>query len=203
MKNRKFKIIILHISILIIIAAILFFVTMLITNTMRLNNISPTDMNSEKIEEYLNKNNWIFAILGLWPDGPYYKLKPNFKDTRAAWGENWSIPYNSLSCSLNKPGQKESEKIEIKLESVNQSELLKFIKDTDWNSCRFSRDFGPNTKAFTDKEAPRIDIATGSIGFLVIFTASSLFSGAFLGILFTYISTYKQIFRFFKKIFKI
>lgn len=188
---KKENFILLTITILII-----FFIPLLFTVCLQykisLKGFSPLD-STNTFGDYLNKNSWIFSLLNLSRELPYYTVTPSFEGVEPAvifsskeTGEViQTIPYDSLTC------------LGEKLDTANETQVSN-LSSINWSDCKFVKDFGWG-KAMTDKYKPKLDISIGWIGLFVIYFAILTLWNGFLILL---IGSFKEINKIIKKMIK-
>lgn len=153
-----------------------FVLTLLINQYISYKNLSPVDEDSHALENHLSQKTWIFTLLKLGGELPFYKIEPNFEKIGPAMTQTAKIgnkeiiintvPYDSLSC------------LSEKIKNTNQKDL----NSIKWTDCKFKKDF-PWGYA-TGDDPVRINISLGPLGFIIIYFVNfTLIAGFFLLIL--------------------
>ncbi|USN87580.1 MAG: hypothetical protein H6779_04195 [Candidatus Nomurabacteria bacterium] len=124
---------------------------------------SPIEESGDVLIKHIKEHFWVFSILNIAEDFPYYKITPNVDSVSHAVeylsldGEIVAyITFDSLSCLVN--------------DTYSAEELFGIGDDVDWTDCEYVKNFG-FAQITTDEYKPKINITIGGLGFIIILFA--------------------------------
>ncbi len=158
--NVKYGIVIFIVAFIVFIAPLIF--TISVKKQVDLYGFSPTEESSDRLEEHIKEHLWIFSMLNLAENLPYYQVTPNVDDVGPA------IEY--LSRDGNVVGTVAFDSLSCLTEGIYDTEEALKINKNDWVNCEYIKDFGGGFTS-TGEPKPRVDITIGTMGFLLILFA--------------------------------
>ena len=165
----------------VVIGILPFISTLYIKHTISLYNFSPLDVSRDTLKNHLREHSWIFSLLNLAKDIPYYKVSANLEGVDPAIQQVssegkiiQSVPYDSLSC-------------------LNDGRLYDVAKITeldekDWTGCSYIKYLGWGL-AKTSNTRPKIDLTLGWESLSIVFFTIFVLWNSFLLLVFQSVKT--------------
>lgn len=182
MIKKYFKIIIA--TFVVVLVPLIF--TISVIGYLRISKIDP--FQSESLKESLDERAWLFSILNIGRDFPYYNVSPSFEDIDPAMTQTSNVKgterivnvvsYDSITCMSNK------------MVSLSEDQMKEKLSSIQWSDCKFKKDF-PWGHVSSNETVPKLDISISWLGILIIFLASFIVWCGFVSLI---ISTFEKIY---------